>query len=47
MTIKVRRLSDALGVEILGVNPAEPIRADIMREIRQLWLDNNIFFHIR
>jgi alpha-ketoglutarate-dependent taurine dioxygenase len=42
MTIKVRRLSDALGVEILGVNPAEPIRADIMREIRQLWLDNNI-----
>jgi alpha-ketoglutarate-dependent taurine dioxygenase len=42
MAVKIRRLSDALGVEILGVDPAQPIEPDTLHDIRQLWLEHNI-----
>jgi alpha-ketoglutarate-dependent taurine dioxygenase len=42
MTVEFRMLSDALGVEVLGVNPARAVAPDLISEIRRLWLKHNI-----
>ena len=42
MAIEVHPLSDALGAEIRGIDPAGDIDDATMAAIRQAWLDNNV-----
>lgn len=42
MAIEARPLSDAIGAEILGVDPAGAIDEAAVAEIRQAWLDYNV-----
>ncbi len=44
--IKVRPVAGALGAEIKGVNTAQPLKYEVVSEIRQAFLDHLvIFFH--
>ena len=42
--LDVRPLSGALGAEILGVELANDLRADLVAEIRRIWLDHLVIF---
>ncbi len=42
MAIEVRPLSDALGAEITGVDPAGDIDDEAMAAVRRAWLDHNV-----
>ena len=42
MAIEARRLSDALGAEIVGIDPAGDIDDATMAAIRAAWLDSNV-----
>jgi alpha-ketoglutarate-dependent taurine dioxygenase len=42
MGLAFRRLSRALGAEILNVDLARPMDAETRRELRRVWLDHNI-----
>jgi taurine dioxygenase len=42
MTIKIRKLCDALGAEVLDINPAEPLDAETFAELRNIWLDYSV-----
>ena len=44
MSIKVKTLSSALGAEIVGVNPCEPLDGVIIKTIRDAWLDHGVVF---
>ena len=38
--IHVRKIGDALGAEICGVELAQPLAAEVFAQIRQAWLDH-------
>ena len=42
MTIPIRRLSGALGAEILEFDPAKTLDASIVGELREIWLEHSI-----
>lgn len=42
MALKVRRLSHALGAEVCGVDLSKPLDADVMTEIKKIWLENSV-----
>lgn len=42
MSIQTRQLSDALGAEILDLNPAAVLDPETVQELRRLWLENSV-----
>ena len=42
MTIQVRKLSDALGAEVVDFDPSQPMDEETARALRQLWLEYSI-----
>lgn len=42
MTIRIRQLSEALGAEVLDIDPAKPLDAETVAELRQAWLDHSV-----
>jgi len=41
---EIRRLSGSIGAEILGIDLASEPGANVIREIRQVWLEHNVIF---
>jgi len=42
--MKVRKISGALGAEIMGVDLTKELTADLVKEIRDVFLNNNVIF---
>lgn len=42
MGVEFRRLSDAIGAEVLGVDISKPLADETVAGIRKIWLDHNI-----
>ena len=42
MTIQVRKLSDALGAEVVNFDPSQPMDEEAVHALRQLWLEHSI-----
>ena len=42
MTIRIRKLGEALGAEILDVDPASPLDERSVGEVRRLWLEHSV-----
>jgi len=44
MSIEVKPVSPALGAEIIGINPCEPLDESSIKTIRNAWLDYGVVF---
>lgn len=42
--IEIRRIAGALGAEILGVDLSVPLAADLISQIRRIWLEHLVIF---
>ena len=42
MAIQTRQLSNALGAEVLNLDPTKPLSSETIHELRQLWLAHSV-----
>ena len=44
--MKIRRIAGALGAEISGLDLSQPLSADLIAEIRAVWLEHLVVFFL-